>query len=138
LRAIADALARVNKSASLSYAAELYRLKGILTIQTRLPDPKLQETKFQQPRSRTQAEAEAETCFHRAIEIARQQGAKSLELRAVTSLTRLWEQQGKKQEARTILAEIYNWFTEVFDTADLKEAKALLETLSPQNLDRRP
>jgi hypothetical protein len=57
-------------------------------------------TEIHQPRSRTQAEAEAETCFHRAIEIARRQGAKSLELRAVTSLARLWEQQGKKEEAR--------------------------------------
>jgi adenylate cyclase len=130
LRALADAMAHVDKSASLYYEAELYRMKGTLTIQTRVPDPELEETKVQQPRSRTQAEAEAETCFHRAIEIARRQGAKSLELRAVTSLTRLWEQQGKKQEARNMLAETFGWFTEGFDTADLKDAKALLDELA--------
>jgi adenylate cyclase len=75
-------------------------------------------------------EEEAEECFHKAIEIARRQGAKSLELRAVLSLARLWQKQGKKKEARQMLAEIYGWFTEGFDTADLKEAKTLLEELS--------
>src|SRR5262245_12002831 len=73
---------------------------------------------------------EAEECFKKAIEIARHQQAKSLELRAVMSLSRLWQQQGKKAEARQILAEIYGWFTEGFDTKDLQEAKALLEALS--------
>jgi predicted ATPase len=73
---------------------------------------------------------EAEACFLKAIEIARKQQAKSLELRAVMSLSRLWQQQGKKEEARQMLAEIYNWFTEGFDTVDLQEAKALLEELS--------
>jgi predicted ATPase len=76
-----------------------------------------------------QAEAEAEACFHKAIDIARRQGAKSLELRAVMSLSRLWQQQGKKEEARQMLAEIYGWFTEGFDTKDLQEAKVLLEEL---------
>ena len=75
-------------------------------------------------------EDEAEACFYKAIEIARRQSAKSLELRAVMSLARLWRQQGKKTEARQMLAEIYDWFTEGFDTADLQEAKALLEELS--------
>jgi len=75
-------------------------------------------------------EEEAEACFHKAIEIARRQGAKSLELRAVISLARLWQKQGKKNEAHQMLAEIYGWFTEGFDTADLKEAKALLEELN--------
>jgi predicted ATPase len=65
-----------------------------------------------------------------AIEIARRQQAKSLELRAVMSLSRLWQQQGKKEEAHERLSEIYGWFTEGFDTADLKDAKALLEELS--------
>jgi predicted ATPase len=65
----------------------------------------------------------------KAIEIARQQQAKSLELRAVMSLSRLWQQQGKREEARQLLAEIYGWFTEGFDTVDLQEAKALLEEL---------
>ena len=69
---------------------------------------------------------EAEECFHKAIEVARQQGAKSLELRVVMSVSRLWQRQGKKTEARHMLAETYGWFTEGFDTADLREAKALL------------
>ena len=74
--------------------------------------------------------AEAEACFLKAIEIARKQQAKSLELQAVTSLSRLWQTQGKKDEAHRMLAEIYGWFTAGFDTKDLQEAKALLEELS--------
>jgi predicted ATPase len=74
--------------------------------------------------------SEAETCLHRAIEVARRQCARSLELRSVTSLSRLLQMKGKKEEAREILAEICGWFTEGFDTADLKDAKALLEALS--------
>jgi predicted ATPase len=74
--------------------------------------------------------SEAETCFRHAIDIARRQSAKSLELRAVMSLSRLLRKQGKKKEARQVLAEIYGWFTEGFDTADLKDAKALLQELS--------
>jgi predicted ATPase len=74
--------------------------------------------------------AQAENCFQRAIEIARERSAKSWELRATTSLVRLLTRQGRRDEARTRLAEIYNWFTEGFDTADLKEAKALLDELS--------
>ena len=75
------------------------------------------------------AEADAEACFLKAIDIARKQQAKSLELRAVMSLVRLWQQQGKKTEAHKILSEIYGWFTEGFDTKDLQEAKELLESL---------
>jgi hypothetical protein len=71
-----------------------------------------------------------EECFQKAIEIARKQSVKSLELRAVMSLARLWQQQGKKEEARQLLAEIYGWFTEGFATKDLQEARALLEELS--------
>ncbi|MBI3797194.1 MAG: AAA family ATPase [Deltaproteobacteria bacterium] len=82
----------------------------------------------QHPTPSTQEEAEA--CFHQAIDIARQQQAKSLELRAVLSLARLWQQQGKTDKARQMLAEIYHWFTEGFDTKDLQEAKALLEELA--------
>jgi predicted ATPase len=78
----------------------------------------------------TQAEVEAEACFHKAIEVARQQSARSLELRATMSLARLWQQQGRQEEARQMLAEIYSWFTEGFDTVDLQEAKALLEELA--------
>ena len=74
-------------------------------------------------------QAEAEACFHKAIGIARRQQAKSLELRAVMSLSRLWQQQGKPHEAHQMLAELYGWFTEGFDTKDLQEAQVLLEEL---------
>ena len=89
---------------------ELYRLKGELLLQS-------------------QAEA-AEDCFHKALDVAQQQQAKSWELRAALSLSRLWQQQGKKTEARDLLAPVYNWFTEGFDTKDWQEAKALLTQLS--------
>ena len=74
--------------------------------------------------------AEAQNCFLRAVEIARKQSAKSLELRATMSLARLLAKQGRREEALTMLSESYNWFTEGFDTADLKDAKALLDELS--------
>jgi len=73
---------------------------------------------------------QAEACFHQALDVARRQQAKSLELRAATSLSRLWRNQGKKSEARQLLTELYSWFTEGFDTVDLKDAKALLEELT--------
>ena len=72
---------------------------------------------------------QAESCFQQAIEVARKQSAKSLELRATTSLARLLAGQGRRDQARAMLAEIYNWFTEGFDTADLQEAKQLLNEL---------
>jgi len=75
-------------------------------------------------------ESEAEACFWRAIEIARKQQAKSLELRAATSLVRLWQSQSKKKEAHQMLSEVYSWFTEGFDTKDLQEANALIEELN--------
>jgi predicted ATPase len=75
-------------------------------------------------------EQQVETCFRQALDITRHQQAKSLELRAAMSLSRLWQQQGKRAEARQLLAEIYGWFTEGFDTADLQEAKALLDELA--------
>ena len=77
-----------------------------------------------------EAGAEAEACFQHALTVARRQQAKSLELRAAMSLARLWQQQGKHAEARALLAPIYGWFTEGFDTADLQEAKALLDELA--------
>jgi len=80
--------------------------------------------------SRKSQVEEAEACFLKAIDIARQQQAKSLELRAATSLARLWQRQGKQHEAHSMLSEIYHWFTEGFDTADLQEARALLEKLT--------
>ncbi len=113
-------LAQVDKSRERFYEAELYRLQGELTLK--------QFRVRESPLSRTQAEAEA--CFLKAIEIARQQETKSWELRAVTSLSRLWQQQDKKTETQQMLAEIYGWFTEGFDTKDLQEAKALLEELT--------
>jgi predicted ATPase len=115
--ALAEALAMVDKNGERMVEAELYRLKGELTLQSEVQG------------SQSKVE-EAEECFHKAIDIAREQSAKSLELRAVMSLSRLWQQQGKKEEARQMLAEIYAWFTEGFDTADLKEAKTLLEELA--------
>jgi len=90
----------------------------------------LQEDKKE--KAKVKNEREAETCFLKAIEIARRQQAKSLELRAVMSLSRLWQQQGKKEEAHSMLAEIYGWFTEGFDTKDLQEAKVLLAALDRQ------
>jgi predicted ATPase len=73
--------------------------------------------------------AQAEACFHQALAVARRQQAKSWELRAVMSLSRLWQQHGMREEAYALFAPIYGWFTEGFDTADLQEAKTLLEEL---------
>jgi len=118
LAAIAEGIAITEKTGGRHIEAELHRFKGELTL------------KALGVKACRAAETEAEECFRRSIEIARQQEAKSLELRAVTSLSRLWKQHGKNAEARTMLADIYGWFTEGFDTADLKDAKALLEELS--------
>jgi predicted ATPase len=113
LMALADALTLVDKTGERWYEPELYRLKGALLLQ-QSPDN----------------QADAETCFQHALEITRHQQAKSLELRAATSLARLWQQQGKRQDAHDLLAPVYGWFTEGFDTVDLQEAKALLDALS--------
>jgi predicted ATPase len=78
----------------------------------------------------TPSSAEVEACFQQALDIARCQQAKSLELRAALSLSRLWQRQGERAQARQLLAEVYGWFTEGFDTADLQEAKALLDEWS--------
>jgi len=121
LTTLTEALAAVDRTEQRMYEAELYRLKGGLLL--------AQEGSRLQAIGYREKTEEAEVCFHKAIEIARRQSAKSLELRAVMSLSRLWQQQGKKDEARQLLAEIYNWFTEGFDTKDLQEAKALLEEL---------
>ncbi len=118
LSVVAEALAFVDKTGVRYCEAELVRLKGELTLQSQVSGP------------RATVAAEAEECFHQAIAIARGQSAKSWELRAVMSLARLWLKEGKKDEARQLLAEISGWFTEGFDTKDLQEAKALLEELS--------
>jgi class 3 adenylate cyclase/predicted ATPase len=113
LHILADALALVDKSGERNTEAELHRLKGELLLAQSLD-----------------SQADVETCFTQAISIAQSQQAKSWELRAATSLARLWQSQGKRKEAYDLLAPIYGWFTEGFDTADLKDAKALLEELA--------
>jgi predicted ATPase len=141
LGALAEAFAVVDKTGECCLEAELYRLKGELTLRqfhvsgSKPHVPTNQKAKGKKTRRRLASsvqrlESEAEECFYRAIEIARQQNAKSLELRVVMSLARLWQQQGKKAEAWQLLTEIYGWFTEGFDTKDLQEAKALLEELA--------
>ncbi len=128
LSTLGEALAVMNETGDRYYEAELYRLKGELLHKFQVPGSKFQ---VDNPHSAIRIpQFEAEECFHKAIDIARRQSAKSLELRAVMSLSRLRQQQDKKEEARKLLAEIYGWFTEGFDTADLQEARALLEELS--------
>jgi adenylate cyclase len=130
LSALAEALAVVDKTGERWYEVELYRLKGELTLQQWKVESQKSKVPNPQPLApSTQVEGEAEKCFLKAIEIAQKQQAKSLELRATVSLARLWQSQGKRHAARDMLSVIYNWFTEGVDTADLKEAKALLEDL---------
>jgi predicted ATPase len=129
LTALAEALAMADRTGERLHVAELYRLQGTLTLQSNIQYLQSNITTLQPLTPNPQAEAEAEECFWKAIEIARQQQAKSLELRAAVSLSRLWQHQGKRAEAHALLAPIYGWFTEGFDTADLQEAKALLEEL---------
>jgi predicted ATPase len=130
LAALVDALAQVEKTGERWYEAELYRLKGQIAMQLGYLENNSGHCKPGHTAPGTQSETEAETCFRRAIEIARQQSARSWELRATTSLARLLAYQGCRDEARSMLAEIYGWFTEGFDTADLRDAKALLGELS--------
>jgi predicted ATPase len=112
LAALTEALTTVERNGNRIWEPEMHRVRGELAL-------KRHESNVE----------EAEACFRRAIEVARQQHAKGLELRATKSLARLLASQGRLDEARTMLAEIYNWFTEGFDTPDLKDAKALLEEL---------
>jgi hypothetical protein len=131
LRAVDEWLKRDNTEEH-RYEAELYRLKGELALRAGETAKRENGEKEPLPDPRSQIldpEGEAEACFLKAIEITQRQHAKSWELRAVMSLARLWQTQGKTAEARQRLAEIYNWFTEGFDTKDLQEAKALLEEL---------
>jgi DNA-binding NtrC family response regulator/predicted ATPase len=116
LRIVDEALAAVDDNGEQRWAAELYRLQGELLVH------QAAGTGWA-----SSAVEEAEMCFHRAVHLARRQRAKSLELRAVMSLSRLWRRQGKNEEARQLLAEMYGQFTEGFDSADLQEAKRLLE-----------
>ncbi|NOT57542.1 MAG: hypothetical protein HOP18_23295, partial [Deltaproteobacteria bacterium] len=126
LGVLAEALAMAEKTGERWHEAELYRLKGELTLQQENQKSKIETD----PRSLTpDPQGEAEACFLKAIEIAQKQQAKSLELRATVSLARLWQQQGKTTEAHSLLSDIYHWFTEGFDTKDWQEAKALIEAL---------
>ncbi|HSO75777.1 MAG TPA: protein kinase [Blastocatellia bacterium] len=113
LESLKEAIEVAKQTNEPYYEAELYRLRGDALV-----------------KAGAGSHSEAESCFHRAIEIARKQQAKSFELRAVVSLARLWRQQGKRVEGRAILAEIYGWFREGFETADLKDANFLLSELS--------
>jgi len=112
LQALAEAHTLVEKHEERFWEVEVSRLQGVLLL--RQPGP---------------PQAEAEAWLQRALDVARRQEAKSLELRAAMSLSRLWQQQGKQAAARALLAPIYGWFTEGFDTADLQKAQALLEEL---------
>jgi predicted ATPase len=113
LRLIAEALEVVEQSGIRMSEAEIYRTKGTLLLQQSVLD-----------------EEQAEVCFHQALDIARQQQARSWELRVVTSLARLWQSQGKRRDAHDLLAPVYGWFTEGFDTADLQDARVLLDVLA--------
>ncbi len=113
LAALDDALAAAAVSGVRLCDAELHRLRGELTGRLPCPDP-----------------AKAEESFRTALAIAREQGTRGYELRAATSLARLWREQGRRIEARDLLAPVYGSFTEGFDTADLKDAKALLDQLA--------
>jgi predicted ATPase len=112
LSLLAEALAVMDTTEERFYEAELYRLKGVLLLRQAVPDA-----------------CQAEACFHQALDVSRHQQARSLELRAATSLARLWQSQDKRQDAYDLLAPVYEWFTEGFDTADLQDARALLSEL---------
>ena len=112
-RCIGEAMTAVETTKESGCEAEVYRIAGEIALKSPQPDA-----------------AKAEAYFERALAVARQQQAKSWELRAAMSLARLWRDQGKVQQARELLAPVYGWFTEGFDTRDLKEAKALLEELA--------
>lgn len=110
---LTEAFALVERTADRHFEAELYRVKGELLLTQAIPNPQ-----------------QAERCFQQALAIARQQHAKAWELRTAVRLSRLWQQQGKRDAARQLLAEVYGWFTEGFDISDLQEAQRLLRQLS--------
>ena len=114
LQALAEAHTLVEQHEERWWEAEISRLRGVLLLRQTMP----------------QQEEEAETGLQRALGVAHRQEAKSLELRAAMSLASLWRQQGKQAEAHSLLAPVYIWFTEGFDTADLQEAGALLDALT--------
>jgi predicted ATPase len=139
LRVLAEALAMVQNTGERWWEAELYRLKGEFILKQavgreRPPTAPANATVGAEVNmgvySRRPLFTEAEACFQRALDVARRQGAKSLELQAAISLARLWQRQGERAEARQLLFEIYDWFTEGLDTVALQEARALLKELS--------
>jgi predicted ATPase len=111
--ALDEALQWVQRNDERLYAAEAHRIRGELLLRQPDPDP-----------------VQAEHCFAQALAVARDQQAKSWELRAATSMARMWQRQGRCDDARQLLEPVFGWFTEGFDTADLRDAKALLEQLS--------
>ena len=113
MRLLSEALERVGQTGERWFEAELHRRSGEMVLG--LPE---------------RDHLAAEACFRRAMAVAQEQSARLWELRAATSLARLWCDQGRRAEARELLAPVYGWFTEGFDTADLKDAKALLDELS--------
>jgi predicted ATPase len=112
LEAVDEARQWVQRNDERLYEAEVHRIKGELLLMQDIPDPE-----------------QAENCFHDALTVARTQHAKSWELRAAMSMARLWRQKDRRDEARALLAPVYDWFTEGFDTADLTDAKAILDQL---------
>jgi predicted ATPase len=110
---VTEALEVAEQTGVRWYEAETYRIKGTVLLHQAVPDA-----------------AQAEACFQQALAIARHQEAKAWELRAATSLAHLWQSQDKRQDAYDLLAPVYNWFTEGFDTADLQEARELLAALT--------
>jgi predicted ATPase len=112
-RCIAEAITVIETTKETWFEADIRRVAGEIALKS--PDPDA---------------AKAEAFFERSLNVARTQQAKSWELRAAMSMARLWRDQGKREEARDLLAPVYGWFTEGFDTRDLKEAKALLDTLT--------
>jgi predicted ATPase len=112
-RCIGEAMTAMETSKETWFEAEVHRIAGEIALKSPEPDA-----------------AKAEAYFQRALAVARAQQAKSWELRAAMSVARLWRDQGKRDEARDLLAPVYGWFTEGFDTLDLKEAKALLDALA--------
>ena len=121
LAALEEALTLMEQTGERYYEAELHRQRGELLL--------LQAEKSH-PAQGSWDQHDAETCFQQALDVSRRQEAKALELRATMSLARLWQQQGKRTEAYDLLAPVYGWFTEGFNTADLQEARALLEALA--------
>jgi predicted ATPase len=113
LELLTQAFAIGDKMGRYMWGAELYRLKGEFLLKRATPDA-----------------SQAATCFHHALDIARRQHAKSLELRAAMSLSRLWQCHGQQQEAHQLLTLVYAWFIEGFDTADLQAAQSLLQALT--------